>query len=95
MKQEFLYDSEHLDNEIVDYGIHVAESAHHVRKAKDPLGRWVNEANADRRGGGVKGENRQMQQQDHNHQKMTPSSQPSEIVSAATKYRATEYMYVT
>jgi hypothetical protein len=44
MKQDLLNDAENLDKEIVDHGVHIAESVHHVRKAKDLLDRWIKEA---------------------------------------------------
>lgn len=44
LKQSLLYGVEHLDKEIVDYGIEIAVESHKVRKAKVLLDRWLKEA---------------------------------------------------
>lgn len=44
LKQSLLYDVEHLDSEIIDYGAHIAVEVHKVRKAKELLERWIKEA---------------------------------------------------
>jgi hypothetical protein len=46
LKQSLLYDAEHVDREIIDYGIHIAVDLHKVRKAPELVDRWVKEAAA-------------------------------------------------
>lgn len=50
LKQSILYDVEHIDKEIIDYGAHIAVEVHKVRVANDLLVRWIKEAIADREG---------------------------------------------
>ena len=49
MKASLLYDAQNLDNDIIDHGLHIAESFHRVRKANELLERWLKEATAIRK----------------------------------------------
>ena len=48
LKQQLLYDVEHLDKEIVDYSIEMAVNARDIRDAPMLFERWVKEATAER-----------------------------------------------